>query len=139
MISEAIIACMLSAASTYDVPAPVLYSIMEIEAGKSGELSANTNGTYDLGLMQINSLWLPEIAKHWGISNSAVAYKIVNDDCTNINVASWILNKKINEAKGSLVNGIAFYHSRTPRLGRKYALKVVNNLQANGLIENGEN
>jgi soluble lytic murein transglycosylase-like protein len=135
MSSQIILGCLLAAASTYDVPSSVLYSIMEVEGGETGTVSANTNGSYDLGLMQINSLWLPELAKHWGVDETEAAYRVVNDTCTNIDVASWILKKKIAEADGSLINGIAFYHSRTPHLGRKYALKVYDTLEKNNFLE----
>lgn len=137
MVSQAVLSCLLAAANTYQIPSSVLYAIMENEGGKMGEVSENTNGSYDLGIMQINSLWLPELAKHWGVSQTEAAYAVVNDTCTNFNVAAWILNKKIAEADGSLMNGIAFYHSRTPNLGRKYAMKIYNTLEReNLLIEN---
>lgn len=136
MNSAIILSCLLSASQTYDIPSAVLYSIMVVEGGEMGEVSANTNGSYDLGLMQINSLWLPELAKHWGVSELDAAYSVVNDTCSNINVASWILKKKIAEADGSLMNGIAYYHSRTPKLGIKYALKVYDTLEKENLIEN---
>jgi hypothetical protein len=51
----------------------------------------NDNGSYDLGPMQINTIWLPELAQSWGVSEST-AYKWVRDDpCTNMGVAAWIL------------------------------------------------
>lgn len=137
MGAEVIASCLLAAAATYDLPPAVLYAIMINEGGKMGEVSKNTNDTYDLGLMQINSLWLPELAEHWDISPLEAAYMVVNDTCTNLTVASWILNKKIAEANGSLITGIAYYHSRTPHLGKRYAMKVYNTLkEKNLLVEN---
>lgn len=126
---------MLAASASYNVPQPVLYAIMLAEDGRMGQISANSNGSYDLGIMQINSLWLPELAKHWDMSQTEVAYALVNDVCTNFNVASWILKKKIAEADGSLINGIAYYHSRTPHLGRKYALRVYDIMERNNLLK----
>ena len=134
MGSEIIVSCLLAAAASHDLPPAVLYSIMINEGGKMGEVSKNTNNTYDLGLMQINSLWLPELAKHWDVTPLEAAYAVVNDTCTNLNVASWILNKKIAEADGSLIKGIAYYHSRTPHLGHRYAMKIYNTLKEKNLL-----
>jgi len=136
MVTETLFSCILLASSTYNIPSGVLYSIMLVEDGRVGEVSKNPNGSYDLGPMQINSLWLPELAKHWNKSELEAAYDLVNDPCTNINVAAWILNKKISEADGSLINGIAYYHSKTPGLGTKYALKVYETLKRNNLLKN---
>ncbi len=135
MTTEILLSCMLAASASYNVPQPVLYAIMLAEDGRMGQISANSNGSYDLGIMQINSLWLPELAKHWDMSQTEVAYALVNDVCTNFNVASWILKKKIAEADGSLINGIAYYHSRTPHLGRKYALRVYDIMERNNLLK----
>jgi soluble lytic murein transglycosylase-like protein len=123
MTGEIVLNCLLAASANYNVPPVVLYSIMLVEGGKNGEVSKNTNNTYDLGIMQINTLWLPELAEHWKLTPTETAFAIVNDPCTNFNVAAWILKKKIAEADGSLINGIAFYHSRTPKFGVKYAMK----------------
>ncbi|MCT4575013.1 MAG: lytic transglycosylase domain-containing protein [Alphaproteobacteria bacterium] len=132
--SQLIMSCIISSAAAYNIPSSAIYAIMEAEGGKTGQLSKNSNGSYDLGLMQINTLWLPELAKHWGITETEAAYVLVNDTCANINVASWILKKKINEANGSMIKGISYYHSRTPKHGIKYAKRILNIMKANNLL-----
>ncbi len=106
---------------------------MQVEGGHVGEQTHNTNGSYDLGPMQVNTLWVPKLAQMWNV-NFQTAYSWVRDDgCVNVHVAAWILKQKIVEA-GSLVGGIAHYHSATPRHGVPYAAKVVAVMDKKGLI-----
>ena len=116
-------ACIIISAQTYDVPPGVLLGIMQVEGGRVGQEVRNTNGSHDLGIMQINTIWLPELSKRWGISQSRAREWIRDDGCANIAVASWILRQRINKT-GSLWGGIAGYHSFTPALGSRYANKV---------------
>ena len=122
--AQALAACIFAAAQTYAVPPSVLLGIMSVEGGRVGQAVRNTNNTYDLGPMQINTIWIPELARHWRVSERT-ALKMVRDDaCVNIGVAAWILRTKIHDS-GSLYNGIAWYHSATPHLGGKYRSKVL--------------
>jgi len=57
--------CLLAAASAHRVPPAVLVILLNVEGGKLGRVSANTNGTVDIGPMQVNEIWLPEISQHW--------------------------------------------------------------------------
>jgi len=134
MISaHALAACIFAAAQTYVVPPSVILGILNVEGGRIGQAVENTNGTYDLGPMQINTIWLPELAKYWKIKKSA-ALKIVRDDaCLNINVGTWILRSKMDKT-GSLTKGIAYYHSGTPRLGNRYRKKVMHAMKYYKLI-----
>ncbi|MBI1326444.1 MAG: transglycosylase SLT domain-containing protein [Alphaproteobacteria bacterium] len=133
MLTKVIAACLLLAAQTYEVPPAVLVGIMQVEGGKVGQEVKNKNGTSDLGPMQINTLWIPQLAQYWGISETD-AYRIVRDDpCTNMGVAAWILRNHHLET-GSLSQAISYYHSRTPSLGGKYKYKVIGAMQRQGLI-----
>lgn len=127
-------ACLLLAAQTYEVPPAVLLGIYKVEGGKIGqEVGPNRNGTFDLGPMQINTVWLPDLAERWGV-NERTARKWVRDDpCTNVGVSAWILKTHLNET-GSLPLAIANYHSRTPRYGYAYKNRVVKAMQKSGLI-----
>ncbi len=91
-------------------------------AGASGrKLAQNFNGTYDLGPMQVNSRWIPELARTWNVDYRTARKAVRDDGCVNVRVAAWILRRKIGEAGGSLYGGIAHYHSATPWRGRRYA------------------
>jgi soluble lytic murein transglycosylase-like protein len=128
-------ACLLIAAQTYSIPPAVLLGIYQVEGGQVGqEVGPNQNGSYDLGPMQINTIWLPELAKQWGVS-TATARKWVRDDpCTNVGVAAWILRRHLDET-GDLARSIAHYHSKTPQFGNAYRRKVVGSMQRNGLLK----
>ena len=134
MITKVLATCLFLAAQNYSVPPAVLVGIYEVEGGKVGLASKNTNGTYDLGPMQINTIWMPELAEHWGVRED-VAKKWVRDDaCTNMNVAAWILRQHLDET-GSLGRAISQYHSRTPYYGARYKKKVVAAMRRKGLIK----
>ena len=60
--STVLAACLMLASQTYSVPPAVLVGIYKVEGGKVGQEVRNTNGSYDLGPMQINTLWIPELA-----------------------------------------------------------------------------
>ncbi|MCB1538274.1 MAG: lytic transglycosylase domain-containing protein [Rhodospirillales bacterium] len=133
MINHLFAACLMIAAQTYAVPPQVLVGILHVEGGRIGQQVANTNGTYDLGPMQINTIWLPQLARNWGVSEK-IAMKWVRDDgCTNVNVSAWILRQHLNET-GSLARAVANYHSRTPSKGFQYKQKVVEVMRRKGLL-----
>ncbi|MEM9468872.1 MAG: lytic transglycosylase domain-containing protein [Pseudomonadota bacterium] len=137
-MSKVIAACLMLAAQTYSVPPAVLVGIYEVEGGKPGQaVGPNTNGTYDLGPMQINTLWIPELAEKWNVSESQAHAYVKNDPCTNMSVAAWILRSHINETR-SLSQAIAHYHSRTPRIGYAYKGRVISAMRRNGLIKNAQ-
>ncbi len=135
LTAQALAACLLMASSTYQVPPAVMIGIMTVEGGHIGQaVGPNDNGTYDLGPMQVNSRWLPQLATTWHV-NAATARNWVRDDgCVNVHVAAWILKQKIAET-GSLYGGIAHYHSATPGLGYRYAAKVVGVMDRKGLVK----
>ncbi len=135
MLNQVFAACLMIAAQSYQVPPAVLYGIYQVEGGKVGQMvGPNKNGTYDLGPMQINTLWVPVLAKHWKISEQR-AFRLIRDDsCTNVNVSAWILRTNLDET-GSLGRAIAYYHSRTPSIGSNYKRKVISAMRRNGLIK----
>lgn len=131
--AQALAVCIFSAAQTYVVPPSVILGILNVEGGRIGQAVKNTNNSYDLGPMQINTIWIPELANYWGVSRATALQKVRDDACINIGVGAWILRRKMNET-GSLYKGIAYYHSATPHLGHNYRLKVVNAMQRYRLV-----
>lgn len=130
-------ACMILASQTYAVPSAVLVGIYKAEGGKIGQEVSNTNGTYDLGPMQINTLWMPELASKWGVTTDMAHQWVRDDACTNIGVAAWILKNHMDETD-NLSQAIAHYHSRTPKHGTRYKKRVIAILRENGLIKQGK-
>lgn len=134
VIGKVLAACLMLASQTYSIPPAVLVGIYKAEGGTVGqEVGPNKNGSYDLGPMQINTIWLPELARQWGVS-TATARKWVRDDaCTNVGVSAWILRNHLDETK-SLSQAIAHYHSRKPYHGNKYKRRVISIMKRNGLL-----
>jgi len=131
--AKALAACIFAAAQTYSVPPSILLGILSVEGGKIGQAVKNTNNTYDLGPMQINTIWIPELSKHWKMEKKD-AIKLVKDDpCINIGVGAWILRTKMDQT-GNLSKGIAYYHSGTPSLGNKYRSKVLKAMEKYKLV-----
>ncbi len=132
--TKVLAACMMIASHTHEVPPALLAGIYKAEGGKVGQQVENKNGSFDLGPMQINTLWIPELAKKWNVSHS-VAHKRVRDNaCTNVNVAAWILRGHIEETR-SLSKAMTHYHSRTPKYGKKYQKRILNLMEKYGLLK----
>jgi hypothetical protein len=128
MLSYVTAACIMAAAQAYSVPPIVLASIMKTEGGKVGEYSTNTNGTRDLGPMQINDgVWVKPVAEEFTRGNEALArHKLLNDGCFNVAVGAWILRTNIDSADGNIIEGVGRYHSWTPKHKEKYKKLFVN-------------
>jgi len=122
--AQAMALCIFTAAQTYSVPPTVILGVLHVEGGKIGMASPNTNGTYDLGPMQINTIWVPQLARYWNVSEKTALHWMRDDACVNVGVGAWILRTKMNEA-GSMAGGIAHYHSATPAVGTNYRNKVL--------------
>lgn len=118
--------CVVSAAHRFDLPVEALMSILLVEGGKLGGESRNENGTFDLGPMQINTVWLGKdspLMKH-------VSYAKLRDDlCTNVHSSAWILASHLPKAK-DIWTAIGYYHSPGNRkLAWNYKLRVNAQLQ----------
>jgi hypothetical protein len=106
------IECINRAAIHNYVPAKIIISVLETEGGRVGMASPNSNGTYDFGPMQINTIWLKKIAPY-GYTQQDIQF----DPCKNVMVGTWILSQQIAENAGNgestYWKGIGDYHSHT--------------------------
>ena len=127
-------ACMFMAAQVYALPPAVLVGIYQVEGGQVGqEVGPNKNGSYDIGPMQINTIWMPQLADLWGVDANTARRWVRDDPCINVEVSAWILRNHLNETQ-DLTKAIAHYHSRTPRYGNVYKSKVISSMNRYGLI-----
>ena len=117
-INEVPVDCINQAAIRYHVPATVILSVMKTEGGKNGSATRNKNGTYDYGVMQINSVWIDTL-KPYGYTRNQLQYS----PCKNIEAGTWILSQAIANGKTTF-KGVGDYHSHTPELNKKYHQKV---------------
>ncbi|KUY80819.1 transglycosylase SLT domain-containing protein [Burkholderia sp. RF4-BP95] len=110
--------CLDDAATFQKVSVSLLRGIAQVESGMNpNAVNTNTNGTVDIGLMQINSTWLPTLARE-GISRESLF-----DACTNAYVGAWILSQNIRQL-GANWNAIGAYNSASPDKRLAYARKV---------------
>jgi hypothetical protein len=119
------LACMLAVSQLYHLPPRVLPSIQVVEAGQPGTISHNFNGTGDLGVMQVNSNWVPYLARSWRLPPPEVAERLIQDPCFNIVSAGAIMRIYLDEARGDVVRAVGYYHSHTPDLAVGYQIKVI--------------
>lgn len=117
-------ACMALVAQLYSLPPRVLPSIQKVEGGGPGIVSHNANGSSDLGVMQINTLWLPILARYAKLSPAEVRNRLLHQPCFNIAAAGLIMRTYLDETQGDLMLAIGHYHSHTPLLNQGYQEKV---------------
>jgi Transglycosylase SLT domain len=119
------LACMVLTAAVYHLPPRVLPSIQAVEGGRVGLVHVNSNGSQDLGVMQINQLWIEPLARFTGLSEAAVRDRLLNDSCFNIAAAGLIMRTYLNETKNDLLRAVGNYHSHTSILNLGYQDKVL--------------
>ena len=83
--------CMALVASLYNLPPRVLPSIHAVEGGGLATVHVNTDGTEDLGLMQINTRWLPLLARYTRSPEVFVRRNLLERACYNIAAAGLIM------------------------------------------------
>lgn len=112
--------CWHAAGKAYHLPPTLLYSIALVESGnRAWVVNRNTNGTYDLGVMQINSMHLPRLARY-GIT----AQKLLADPCLNVHVGAMILRENIDRYGWSW-RAIGAYNAGSEHKRAAYARKVI--------------
>lgn len=120
--------CAEEAAQTYHIPLSLFFAILRTEGGHVGQIHMNNNGSYDMGPAQINSIWLPVLAKS-GITREMV----LNNECLNISIGAWVLAQSMDgvSPKNPSVfwQHVGDYNSHTPVFNREYEMKVWNNLR----------
>lgn len=114
--------CFNIASKHYQIPSKLLKAISKTETGLDPlAINVNSNKSYDMGIMQINSTWLPKLNKV-GISQTDLF-----DGCKNIQIGAWILAQNIKQ-HGFTNKAIGAYNSPTPELQSVYYKKVIRNL-----------
>ena len=111
-------ACWEQAAERYGVSAELLYAIARTESGLNPRaVSHNRNGSRDIGLMQINSAWLPRL------SALGITERDLLNPCTSIHVGAWILAGNVRRL-GYTWEAVGAYNTTHPALRRAYAEQV---------------
>ncbi|PMV96440.1 MULTISPECIES: lytic transglycosylase domain-containing protein [unclassified Pseudomonas] len=115
--------CFAEAAARYKVSESLLRSIQVTEnvSGKADIINtSNSDGSRDIGLMQINSWWLPKLASY------GIGEKDLLNGCVSVNVAAWIIAKNI-VTYGHTWKAVGAYNSPYVESQRIYIQKIMNN------------
>ncbi len=117
--------CFQEAGKRYAVSPHLLWAIAKAESSLDpGAINHNRNGTVDIGLMQINSLWADQLGKTWGY---------LDDPCTNVMAGAWILSQCVRDY-GYTWQAVGCYHSRTPTRRDAYAARIAAILEEAGKV-----
>ena len=104
-----------------------LWGLRDQEAGWIGAEIRNTNGSHDLGPLQINSWWIPKIAKLISKPSAHVRHWLRFDPCFNAGAARWIFLSGL-ASTGDYWTAVGVYHSPTGWRQRRYSASVARKL-----------
>ena len=125
--------CFQEAGEAYGVSPFLLEAIMVVESqGNAGAINYNSDGSYDFGLMQINSYW----AKLWGPE----VWSMLGDPCINVYAGAYVLADCIKRF-GQIWDAVGCYNARSTKKKIGYVLKVKDvyeRLVAGRMNEKGE-
>ncbi|WP_124303074.1 transglycosylase SLT domain-containing protein [Pseudomonas chlororaphis] len=86
-VGNVLASCWVEAGDRYSIEPELLYAIAQVESGLNpGALNHNTDGSQDVGLMQINSIHLPRLQVR-GITKQ----RLRDEPCLAIDVGASIL------------------------------------------------
>lgn len=114
-------ACWEEAAQHYGVSADLLYAIARVESNLNSQAVNRSHiqrtGSYDIGLMQINSGHLRTLFRH-GIKEADLY-----EPCTNIRVGAWLLADSFSR-RGATWNAVGAYNAACSQLKEDACLKA---------------
>lgn len=111
--------CWDGAAKAYGLDPWLLMAVAKVESSFNNQaINKNKNNSIDIGMMQINTIWIPTLNK-FGINTSDLL-----NPCTSIFVGAWIMAQNIKRF-GYNADGIGAYNSPSNiPIRRSYASKV---------------
>jgi hypothetical protein len=118
-------ACMVAAAMFYHLPPRVLPSIQAVEGGRPGLVHRNTDGSDDLGVMQVNTLWIGPLSRYAHLTADETRERLTEDACFNIAAAGAIMQLYLYQAHNNLMVAVGYYHSHTAELNMAYRMQVL--------------
>lgn len=105
-----------------------LWGLRDQEAGWIGAEIQNANGSHDLGVLQINSGWVPRLAELLGKPQDQIRHWLRFDPCFNTQVGRWIFVAALRQT-GDYWKAVGTYHSPTTWRQRRYATSVAGHLR----------
>ncbi|WP_321905851.1 lytic transglycosylase domain-containing protein [Paraburkholderia tropica] len=115
--------CLDDAAAFRHISVQLVRAIAKQESGmRADAVNVNRNGTEDIGLMQINSSWLPKLARY------GIRREHLFNACVNAYVGTWILASNIRQF-GPTWKAVGAYNSPTSAHQLVYANSIYRRLQ----------
>ncbi len=115
--------CLDDAAMFHQVSPVLLRGIAQHESGmRANAVNRNANGSEDIGLMQINTVHLPRLAR-FGITRQALF-----EPCTNAYIGAWILRENLDRY-GPTWDAVGAYNAASPDKRLKYINRIYSTLQ----------
>jgi soluble lytic murein transglycosylase-like protein len=110
--------CLDDAAAYFDLDTLLLHAIAKHESNMRADVvNRNRNGSYDIGLMQINTVWLPTLQKR------GITAESLRNPCVNGYVGAWILRSNV-ERFGQTWKAVGAYNASSSDKQLKYANSV---------------
>jgi soluble lytic murein transglycosylase-like protein len=111
--------CWEEAGRYYNVDPWVLYAIAHVESGLNplAVNDRNRDGSFDIGLMQINSFWFAELRAF------DIGRKELLDPCTNVAIGAWILRQSL-DSFDNYWEGVGAYNAGTGRTEERHNLRM---------------
>lgn len=100
-----------------------LRALRRQEGGWIGAEVRNVDGSVDLGPMQVNSWWVPRIARLIGRSEPQVKSWLRDDPCFNVDASRWIFLSALHDS-GDFWKAVGIYHSPSPLRQVRYSRSV---------------
>ncbi|MBB4861372.1 soluble lytic murein transglycosylase-like protein [Pseudomonas nitritireducens] len=114
--------CIAVAQAQFPNVAPIMTkTVLAVEGGQIGTIRKNTDNSFDMGPMQINTTHLVDIFRRFGYT----ARDLVYNPCKNIMAGTWLLSRHMTDNEGKAWVAIGNYHSKTPSVRRTYLEKAV--------------
>lgn len=124
-IDDVRVYCSVEAGIHYEMPADLIFAVALNEGGQADSKVKNSNGTYDLGLMQFNTAYLKTLKK-FGVNKEDVQ----KNDCYPFHLAGWRIKQHIEEdTSEDIFTKVAYYHSRTPVYNARYRERLIDNIK----------
>jgi soluble lytic murein transglycosylase-like protein len=117
--------CVVEVSRRYQLPLDLLAGVLAQEHGRLGDKLPRRDGSHDYGPMQVNSYWLPWLARH-GISEHQLRWW----GCYNVAVGGWILRYEMGRARGDVWRAVGRYNTPKPQLQGAFIENVRGKMRA---------
>src|SRR5581483_4831283 len=108
--------CFEEAGALYSISPRLLWTIAKVESNfNPNAINKNADGSYDFGVMQINSTWASIVGRDRWVT--------LSDPCQNVKIGAWVLSQCMKRF-GYSWEGIGCYNASSGEKKVAYAWKI---------------